>query len=314
MGVKGIEVDSYDMDILGSSNSLVTRVAIWDNCEKPGKPPAVKTHLLIIGRDKFTYVPKDSLIVCVSKPRVTTLAKWLLSTHKYPKYTIDQINNLCKLNESDIRHILLTLEAGVFTDAEKDTIVQKDAFSATGALFNTNLSLEKRIENASLEPDMTLCMIHDAIPKCPGLELEDVLKGLESLSYTDCLHHQEGRWMGVVDAVIQTGATRPPFLLFPQWYGKYSKTEKHKRWLGSWKKDLDTMKVLRERIVEFAGSLSVSEEEVSKKVLKEIGKYGLTYTNLFEELDEFFFEVPDNEVSDFTDEFKVKLKKLAECL
>jgi hypothetical protein len=199
------------------------------------------------------------------------------------------------------------LEAGVFTDSEKDTIVQKDAFSATGALFNTSLSIEKRMENSSLEPDMTLCMVFDALPKC-GVELEDVLKGLDSLSYTDCLRHQEGRWMGVVDAVTRVGASKPPFLLFPSWYGKYSKTEKHKRWLGSWKKDIDTMTTLRGRIIEFAGEQEGELEEVCKKVLKVIGKHGLTYTNLFEELDEFLFE--GCEIGDFTDEFKVKLQKL----
>ena len=306
IGVKGIEVDSFNMDILASANSLVPRVAVWDDCEKPGKPPlGIKTHLIIIGRDKFTYVPKESLHVCVSKPRVASLAKWLLP--KYPSYTIDQLNNLCKLNDGDIRHILMTLKAGVFTDCEKDMIVQKDAFSATGALFNTSLSLDKRIENASLEPDMTLCMVFDALPKS-GIELEDVLKGLDSLSYTDCLHHQEGRWMGVVDAVQRAGPTKMPFLLFPSWYGKYSKGEKHKRWLGSWKKDLDTMLVLRNRIVEFANEVPEEGDALVKRVSKEIHKHGLLYGNLFEELDEFLFE--GSEISDFTDDFKAKLKKL----
>ena len=305
LGAMGVEVDSYDMNILGSSNSIVPRVAVWDDCEKPGKPPSVKTHLVIIGRDKFTYVPKESLHVCVSKPRVTSLAKWLLP--KYPQYTIDEINNLCKLNDGDIRHILLTLEAGVFTDAEKDTIVQKDAFSATGALFNTSLSLDKRIESASLEPDMTLCMVFDALPKC-GVELEDVLKGIDSLSYTDCLRHQEGRWMGAVDAVSRTGPTKMPFLLFPSWYGKYSKGEKHKRWVSGWRKDVDTMIVLRNRIVDYANQVPEEGDALSRRVLKEIHKHGLTFTNLFEELDEFLFE--GCEVDDFTDEFKKQIKKL----
>jgi hypothetical protein len=39
--------------------------------------------------------------------------------------------------------------------------------------------------------------------------------------------------------------------------------------------------------------------------LKEIGKHGLTYTNLFEEFDEFLFE--GCEIGDFTEEFKKQL-------
>ena len=313
MGVKGIEVESYDMNILGSGCSLLPRVAVWDDCEKPGKPPSVvKTHLIIIGRDKFTYVPKESIILRIDKPRTTSLAKWLLG--KYPKVSIDILNNLCKINDCDIRHILLTLESGVFTDSEKDSIVQKDAFSATGALFNKGLSIEKRIENASLEPDVTLCLVHESLPKCSGVELEDVCRALECISYTDSLRHQEGRWLGVVATVSVLDPIKPPFLLFPQWYGKYSKTEKHKRWLSDWKSkgwNLDSMMAFRGSLLEKAENWGeeLEVEELCKKVLKVIQANRLTYTNLFEELEEFLFE--GCEIGDFDESIHKVLKKLS---
>ena len=288
------------------SPPITPSVFVFEYIDKAPKPVApLAVPLVLIGREKPTGMPKESVLAKLGKPPSAALAKWLVA--KFPGVKQEEIASLVQMNEGDIRHILLTLESGFIGDLSKDTLVQKDAFSATAALFNTGLSFEKRCANATLELDMTTCLIHDGMLRCGASLEDDLLDAYSALSLTDCMRHQDQKAACAVSVVGLLGADKPPFFYFPPWYGKYSKTEKHKRWLADWRRlgvrggyDLDSMLLFREALCEKGGALAdagASLEEIALATWKTIKGAGVKVENVFEELEEFLLE--GNQVSEF---------------
>jgi hypothetical protein len=215
-----------------------------------------------------------------------------------------ELRELCEKNNGDVRHILITLSSAFPGADVKDEILEKDAWSAVGTIYSGSGSFARRMEHALIDLDMVLCLTADGMPKS-GATLETLVTAYEHLSYTDTMRHQDGRAAGVVCVIGKLKQAQPelrsPFVPFPAWYGKYSKTEKQKKWLADWRRrpqmDFETLGLWRASLLHRVGELSLdglSEKEAvslcAKFVLKEMWKARLDYDDVFEKYPEMLLE------------------------
>jgi hypothetical protein len=285
-------------DILYTPSYIPKQVVLMDDAEKAPKLPnqQLQSHILLIGRDKLSA----PIQLKVNKPSMTNLTNWLLK--KYPKKTKEQLQVIIEEHEHDLRHIILSIESGFSGAKGKDETLNKDAWHCASKLYKTNLSFDTRTAYAEIETDFVSHLVQDGIPKATE-NLDDAMKALDQLSTTDVTRHTTGKLAMLVATVSKLNATKIPFTPFPSWYGKYSKREKHKRFLNGKRIDIEGMGVLRERVLDAA-----NDGATPKECYKLLQKYGLTYDDLFEMYDEFLYE--GSEVGEFLPEFAKEMKKI----
>ena len=318
-----LEIESLDDPLLFTPPIKKNQIAILDTLEKltkvkekAGKSKNTwEVHCLVVSQDKPTNLPETpSLALQARRQPAGRLTKWLAT--QFPAIPLEHLATLCELNGGDLRHVLLTLRSGFSKASEKDDLVDTDARGAASALYNLNLSFDKRVDNALLDLDIVFCYTQEGLVK-NGMSFEKMVDSLDAASFTDCITHQEGRASGVV-AVGEKGARgggRVPFVPFPSWYGKYSRTEKHKKWLSVWKsKGFATLEeVFAFRLGLFEKGNALAEEGlgvkgIAGKIFEELEKREMTVQEVFEDLDEFLFE--GAEVDSFDDTLMRELKKL----
>jgi hypothetical protein len=133
----------------------------------------------------------------------------------------------------------------------------------------------------------------------------------------DCIHTQVHKvaLTTAIPACLPEN-TRPPFFSFPLYYGKYSKREKHKKYLTQlrlYKHDLETIPLLRSKLMELANELSdKSYPEIAKEILKAMQKEHITYDLLFDAYEDCCYE--GSELEEFDTPLQKELKKQAQAL
>lgn len=280
-----------------SSFSFEKRVVIVDNCEKnpvAKAPKQLYAHCILVSTEKLTSCPE---YIKVKKPTPTTIVSYLAPL--YPSKTKEELFDLCHKNSNDIRHIQLILDTKF--RGEKDTIVEKDVFSAMNALYNPSLSFDKRVENTILDLHFTQLLAHQELPSACS-SLETCVRGYEFLSMSDCIGEtrpREALVVATVSAGIGSVPKQPPFHTFPQWFGKYSKTEKHKRFFQKHKKSLEELFLVRDKLLE--------EVEDTKTCVALLEKYKLT-PDEFEQIEEFYLE--GSEINSLDEQILKEVKKL----
>lgn len=315
-----IEINSVDDEIIHESSVDSRRIALLDDVEKFSKLPSKKsplTHLLVIMRDKPTSAG-TALVLKVNRHSTPSLLRWLVA--KFPNAVEEDLRDLCEKNNGDVRHILITLSSAFPGADKKDEILEKDAWSAVGTIYSgsggsggTSRSFVSRMEHALIDLDMILCLIADGLPKVSGegSSLESLVDAYEHLSMTDTMRHQDGRAAGVVCVIGKVKEALPeaksPFVPFPAWYGKYSKTEKQKKWIADWRRRcqiagsdsvvLETLGLWRTTLLHRVGELDLeglSEKDAislcAKYVLKEMGRMRLDYDDVFEKYPEMLLD------------------------
>jgi hypothetical protein len=295
-------------DILYTPSYISKKVVLMDDADKAPKLPnqPLLTHILLVSREKLSLGQNPNQLK-VNKPSVTTLTKWLLK--QYPKRTKEEIQEIIEDHEQDLRHILLTLDSGFTQAAKKDDTINRDAWHAASKLYNTDLSFDKRMAYAEIETDFVTHLIQDGIPKAT-FDLENAVHALDQLSTTDITRHTTGKLSMLVATVSKLDSKKPPFTPFPSWYGKYSKREKHKRFLNGKRLDLEGIGLLRQTIVDKANEFAEqgqTNEQIAKEVLKQLQLYHVTYEDIFEMYDDFLYE--GSEVDEFTPELVKTIQK-----
>jgi hypothetical protein len=293
-------------DVLYNPSYISKNVVLMDDAEKAPKLPnqPLQTHILLVGRDKLTA----PLQLKVNKPTMTALTAWLLK--RYPTRTKEQIQQIVEEHEHDVRHILLTLESGFTGAARKDETINKDAWHCASKLYNTDLSFDRRMAYAEVETDFVTHLIQDGIPKAT-YDLDNATKAFDQLSTTDITRHTTGKLSMLVATVSKLDSTKPPFTPFPSWYGKYSKREKHKRFLNGKRLDIEAMGLLRQTIVQKANEEAEqgkTTQQIANECTKILQQYHVTYDDVFEMYDEFLYE--GSEIDEFTPELAKAMKKL----
>jgi hypothetical protein len=285
-------------DILYNPSYISKNVVVMDDAEKAPKLPnqQLQTHILLVGRDKLSA----PIQLKVNKPSVTNLTNWLLK--KYPKKTKEELHEIIEEHEQDLRHILLSLTSGFSGAKGKDETINKDAWYCASKLYKTNTPFDTRMAYAEVETDFVSHLIQDGIPKATE-DMEDAMKALDQLSTTDVTRHTTGKLSMLVATVSKLNATKVPFTPFPSWYGKYSKREKHKRFLNGKRITTEGMGVLRDIVLDAANNGSTPKE-----CYKLLQQYRLTYDDLFEMYDEFLYE--GSEVGEFLPDFAKEMKKI----
>ena len=280
-----------------SCSSFERRIVIVDNCEKnpiPKPPKEIHAHCILVSTEKLTSI---STQIKVKKPTPTAIVSYL--SPFYPNKSKEELLDLCHKNSNDIRHIRLILDTKF--RGEKDTIIEKDVFSAMNALYNPTLTFDKRVENTILDLHFTQLLAHQELPSA-SLSLDTCVRGYELLCMSDCIGEtrpREALIVATISRAIDCSPKQPPFHTFPQWFGKYSKTEKHKRFFQTKKKSLEELFLLREKILE--------ETEDSKSCFKALEKYKVTPEE-FEQIEEFYLE--GSEINSLEDPLWKEVKKL----
>ncbi len=308
MNYKVIESFTDELpDILYTPSYISKKVVIMDNAEKAPKllNQPLLTHLLVIGRDKLSA----DLQLKVNKPSVSAITKFLLK--KYPKQTKEKLQKVAEEHNQDLRHILLTLNSGFHTASTKDETLNKDAWHCASKLYNTQIPFDTRMAFAEIETDFVSHLIQDGIPKAT-FDLDSAMKALDQLSTTDITRHTTGKLSMLVATVSKLKQTKPyvPFVPFPSWYGRYSKREKHKRFLNGKRIDIEAMGVLRASMLDKANESAnegKSIDEIAKECISLLQKYNLQYDDLFEMYDEFLYE--GSEVDECIPELAKKIKE-----
>ena len=309
LGYTVIESSTDELpETLYTPSYISKRVILMDDAEKAPKLPnqPLVTHLLLLGRDKLSA----PIQMKVNKPTVTTCTKWLMK--KFPTKTKEEIQKVIDEHEQDLRHILLTLTSGFSQAAKKDETLNKDAWQAASKLYNKTLPFDTRMAFAEIETDFVSHLIQDGIPKAT-FDLDSAAKALDQLSTTDVTRHTTGKLSMLVTTVSKLNQEKPyvPFIPFPTWYGKYSKREKHKRFLSGKRIDIEGMGVLRASLLDQANTSAnegKSMDIIAKECLSLLQKYRLHYDDLFEMYDEFLYE--GSEVDECISELAKKIKEL----
>jgi hypothetical protein len=140
---------------------------------------------------------------------------------------------------------------------------------------------------------------------------------LDQLSTTDITRHTTGKLSMLVATVSKLEQEKPyvPFIPFPSWYGKYSKREKHRKYLAQLharKHDLETIPLLRSKLMELANELSEKPyPEIAKAILKAMQKEHITYDLLFDAYEDCCYE--GSELEEFDTPLQKELKKQAQA-
>jgi hypothetical protein len=294
-----------------------------DNAEKSPKLPnqTLLTHILVIGREKLSLgrvsypaSQGDKLTapiqLKVNKPSVSSITKYLQK--RFPKQTKEELHEVVEENNQDLRHILLTLNSGFQKATTKDETVNKDAWQATAKLYDKQTPFDTRMAFAEIETDFVSHLVQDGIPKAT-FDMESAARALDQLSTTDITRHTTGKLSMLVSTVskLEQEKVYVPFVPFPSWYGKYSKREKHKRFLNGKPLDIEGMGVLRASLLDKANT-SANEGKsiniIAKECISLLQRYKLQYDDLFEMYDEFLYE--GSEVDECIPELAKKIKEL----
>ena len=289
--------------------------AIQDDAEKIQKTPkGLQTHLLYIGRDKFPSTYVTGPLIQVRRPTALQIAKFLGT--RYTSIPVPELVVLAEQNKSDIRHILQILNSKISSTSQgKDETIDRDAFEAHTKLYDRSLSFDRRTQFAETDPDIILCMAQESIAKLAN-EYEVLIKGTDMASFADCIPTQAHRvaLTTAIPACLPTTA-RPPFCSFPLFYGKYSKREKHRKYLAQLharRHDLETIPLLRSKLMELANELSEkSYPEIAKAILKAMQKEHITYDLLFDAYEDCCYE--GSELEEFDTPLQKELKKQAQA-
>ena len=308
--------DAFETPLLHNRTLHYPRaLAIQDDAEKIQKPPkGLQTHLLFIGRDKFPSTYITGPLIQVRRPTALQVAKFI--HQKNPSYSIQELQVLAEENKSDIRHILQILNTKVSTKAQtqlKDETIDRDAFEAHTKLYDRSLSFDRRTQFAETDPDIILCMAQESIAKIT-FEDDILVKATAMASMADCIPTQAHR-VALTTAIpaCLPGATRPPFCSFPLFYGKYSKREKHRKYLAQLharKHDLETIPLVRANLMNLANELAEEGKpipEIASAVLRSIQREHLTYDLLFDSYEDCCYE--GYELEEFDTPLQKELKK-----
>lgn len=267
----------------------------------------IQTHILFVGRDKPAQTAIQGPLIQVRRPTAIQIAKWLVP--QFPTYSQAQIQTLADENQSDIRHILQTLQSGFHLQGQgKDQTIDKEANECVAKLYNNSLSFDRRMQYTETDLDIIQCLLQEGVPKATN-SLESCLQALEVASQADLTPHQTGRVALTTGIVTPLQPASAPFCFFPAWYGKYSKREKHRKYLtrlhGA-KHDLESIPILRARVLEEASALGeqgISISNIAKQVLQMIEKQNLIYDDLFDSYEDCCYEGTE------LDEFDTPLQK-----
>ena len=311
--------DALDTPLLLNRTLHYPRVfSILDDAEKIQKPPkGLQTHLLYIGRDKFPSTYITGPLIQVRRPTALQIAKFLQP--RYPSHTVQVLQELAEHNKSDIRHCIQILNSQLTSTTQmKDETLDRDAFEAHAKLYDRSLSFERRIQFAETDPDILLCFAQESIAKLTW-ENDILSKATDMASMADCISTQAHRvaLTTAIPACLPAG-TKPPFCSFPLFYGKYSKTEKHKRYLAQLharKHDLETIPLVRANLMALANDLAEKDytiPQIATFVLRTIQKEHLTYDLLFDSYEDCCYE--GTELEEFDTPLQKELKKQAQAV
>ena len=197
----------------------------------------------------------------------------------------------------------------------KDETIDRDGFEAHLKLYDRSLSFDRRTQFAEIDPDIILCLAQESIAKV-CYDDDSFVKAMAMASMADCTHTQAHRvaLATAIPACLPT-QTRPPFCSFPLFYGKYSKREKHKRYLAQLhgrKHDLDSIPLIRANLMQFANNLAEQNKsipQIATAVLRQIQKEHLTYDLLFDSYEDCCYE--GSEVEEFDTPLQKELRKQA---
>ncbi len=200
---------------------------------------------------KLRGLAANCLDIRFSRPTKTTIAKTLLNgVVKKESLAITQaeLETLCEQNGNDIRSILNSLQFSGYGAGTKDEILRTDIFSATGKLFGrVGKTLDEKMSHVFLDASLIPLMVQEGYiqaadksrePKDTGLER--CWKAADCLSTWDTVDKRIRRtqaWgllpsatLAVVHAA-ETVKGPAPFQIFPAWLGKFSKQQKHRRYV-----------------------------------------------------------------------------------
>jgi replication factor C subunit 1 len=258
---------------------------------------------------KLRGLAANCLDIRFSRPTKTTIAKTLLNgAVKKEGLTITQseLETLCEQNGNDIRAILNSLQFSGHGSGSKDEILRTDIFSATGKLFGrVGKTLDEKMGHVFLDASMIPLMVHEGYIQAADKSrepkdtaLERCWKAADCLGTWDILDKRIRRtqaWgllpsatLAVVHAA-ETVKGPAPFQIFPAWLGKFSKQQKHRRYVKELQQSMlsgeegliDSRDLLKAKL--YDPSLSPSE------VIHTLQDLQLTRDAMFEYLPELSF-------------------------
>jgi len=298
---------------VGEIATIIKKTCVPIICIANEKPPKLKPII------------NSCLDIKFQRPMKTTIANAILRIAKAEGITINKIEleELCETNGNDIRSILNKLEfyGSGGDNANKDSILRMDLFSATQQLFRNKktLSLDESANLVFVDYNMVPLMIQEAYLSASST-IEEAMKASEFISLGDTMdkriHHQQ-EWGLTPDfvqcsvAAVKSVSGFAPFQLFPQWLGKNSKGLKHMRYMKELGAKLSCPP--NEMRLDYVSSLetillkSLTEEKPNiKGLISQMNEYDLTRDDLMENLQEVCFEpieIPTKVKTSFTREY-----------
>lgn len=204
------------------------------------------------GSPKIKSLSGHCLDIKYQRPPKATIAKKLyddICIKEHINISLKSLEEICEYNGNDIRQIINYLQFAsisplnslVTSQHTKDEILRMDIFSATSRLFNVSNTIDERINYTFIDSNMIPLRIQEnyiAAANRTGCHLNTIVKASQYISTWDLIDtriHEKQAWMLMPDACAMTVAAAsscrgsPSMQMFPQWLGKNSKTNKHRR-------------------------------------------------------------------------------------